>query len=283
VTRLGGGGGLPPAHAASVVADVQALLVEETRLGVPAIAHEECLSGYMGPQGTMFPQAIGLAGTWTPDRVEQMTTRIREQLQAVGAVQGLSPVLDVARDTRWGRTEETFGEDPRLIGALAGVYIRGLQGETPAAGVSATAKHFAAHGVGEGGKNRSSVHMGERELREVHLRPFEMVVPNAGVASVMNEYHDIDGVPCAADASLLTGVLRKEWGFDGTVVSDYFSVRFLEAEHGVASDDRAAAVQAVAAGLTSNSRSGSVTTASCRPSKTERSNAGSSNRPPDVC
>ncbi len=249
LTRLGGGGGLEPRRAAEITDELQTLLVEETRLGVPAVPHEECLSGYMGPDGTTYPQGIGLASTWAPQRVRRMTERIRDQLSAIGTAHALSPVLDVARDPRWGRTEETFGEDPYLVARMASAYVEGLQGPDPTEGVSATVKHFAGHAVGAGGKNRSSVGIGERELREVHLFPFEAAIRGSGAESVMNAYHDIDGVPCAADESLLTGILRNEWGFDGTVVSDYFSVRFLRDEHGVASDARNAAVQALTAGI----------------------------------
>ncbi|WP_242695657.1 glycoside hydrolase family 3 N-terminal domain-containing protein [Halomontanus rarus] len=249
ITRIGGGTGFEPERAAAVTDELQELLVNETRLGIPAIAHEECLAGYMGPGGTVYPQSIGLASTWEPDLIEEMSERIREQLLAIGTAHALSPVLDIARDPRWGRTEETFGEDPQLVAEMASAYVRGLQGESPEAGVSATVKHFAGHGAGEGGKNRPTVHLGERELREVHLFPFEVAVREANVESVMNAYHDIDGVPCAADASLLTGVLREEWGFDGTVVSDYFSVVHLIEEHNVASTELEAAVQALEAGI----------------------------------
>ena len=249
LTRIAGGGGIEPERAAAVTDEIQDLLVEETRLGIPAVPHEECLSGYMGPGGTTFPQGIGLASTWDPDLIENMTTRIREQLLSIGSAHALSPVLDVGRDPRWGRTEETFGEDPYLVAAMASAYVRGLQGEDPTDGISATVKHFAGHGVGEGGKNHTSVQIGERELREVHLFPFEAAIREAGAESVMNAYHDIDGVPCGADRSLLTGVLREEWGFDGTVVSDYFTVRFLKEEHGVAPNWREAAIRAVEAGI----------------------------------
>ena len=180
---------------------------------------------------------------------ERDRERIREQLLSIGCVHALSPVLDVGRDLRWGRTEETFGEDPQLIAEMGSAYVRGLQGTDPTEGISATVKHFAGHGVGEGGKNRSSVQVGERELREVHLYPFEAAIRDAGAESVMNAYHDIDGVPCAADESLLTGTLREEWDFDGTVVSDYFSVRFLHEEHGVARSRSEAAIQALEAGI----------------------------------
>jgi beta-glucosidase len=249
VTRLGGHAGLEPGRAAELTREIQSFLVEETRLGVPAVPHEECLSGYMGPDGTTYPQAIGLASTFEPELVEGMTERIREQLRAIGTAHALSPVLDVGRDPRWGRTEETFGEDPHLIARMAIAYVRGLQGAEPSEGVSATLKHFVGHGVGEGGLNRSSVQVGERELREVHLHPFEAAVREADAESVMNAYHDVDGVPCTGDERLLTDVLRGEWGFDGTVVSDYYSVRFLRDQHGVAGSLREAAVRAVEAGL----------------------------------
>jgi beta-glucosidase len=249
LTRVGGHGGFEPGRVAELVRELQSFLAAETRLGVPAIPHEECLSGYMGPGGSTFPQAIGLASTFDPDLVEETSRRIRGQLLAVGARHALSPVLDVGRDPRWGRIEETFGEDPHLVARMGVAYVRGLQGAEPSEGVSATAKHFVGHGAGEGGRNRSSVQVGERALREVHLRPFEAAVREAGVESVMNAYHDVDGVPCAGDERLLTDVLRGEWGFDGTVVSDYHSVRFLRDEHGVAATAREAAVRALEAGL----------------------------------
>ncbi|RDI69964.1 glycosyl hydrolase [Halopelagius longus] len=247
LTRIGGEGSLPPTEAARVTNEIQTYLREETRLGVPAIPHEECLSGYMGPEGTTFPQSIGLASTWDPDLVEEITGTIRTQLEAIGTKHALSPVLDVARDLRWGRVEETFGEDPYLVAAMACGYVEGLQGDGD--GISATLKHFAGHSVGEGGKNRSSVEIGRRELRETHLFPFEAAVRTANAESVMNAYHDIDGIPCASDEWLLTDVLRGEWGFDGTVVSDYYSVEFLRSEHGIAADEEEAGVMALEAGI----------------------------------
>jgi beta-glucosidase len=232
LTRIGGEGGLPPKAAAERTNELQAYLREETRLGVPAIPHEECLSGYMGPAGTTFPQMIGMASAWSPELLESVTDTVREQLEAIGTAHALSPVLDIARDLRWGRVEETFGEDPYLVASMACGYVEGLQDGGD--GVTATLKHFAGHGAGEGGKNRSSVNVGRRELRETHLFPFEAAVRTADAESVMNAYHDVDGVPCASDEWLLTEVLRGEWGFDGTVVSDYYSVEFLRSEHGVA-------------------------------------------------
>lgn len=190
---------------------------------------------------------IGMASTWSPSLVEEITVTIRRQLAAIGTKHALSPVLDVARDSRWGRVEETFGEDPYLVAAMACGYVNGLQGDGD--GISATLKHFAGHGAGEGGKNRSSVNVGRRELWETHLFPFEAVIKTADAESVMNAYHDIDGIPCASDEWLLTDVLRGEWGFDGTVVSDYYSVEFLRSEHGVAASEQAAGVMAVEAGI----------------------------------
>ncbi|WP_049947443.1 glycoside hydrolase family 3 N-terminal domain-containing protein [Candidatus Halobonum tyrrellensis] len=247
LTRIGGEGSLSPRAAAETTNRLQEYLREETRLGVPAIPHEECLSGYMGPEGTTFPQTLGMASTWSPDLMEEVTTTIRSQLEAIGTAHALSPVLDVARDLRWGRVEETFGEDPYLVAAMACGYVDGLQGDGD--GISATLKHFAGHGAGEGGKNRSSVNVGRRELRETHLFPFEAAVHTANAESVMNAYHDIDGIPSAADEWLLTDVLRGEWGFDGTVVSDYYSVEFLRSEHGVAADEEEAGRMAVEAGV----------------------------------
>jgi len=253
LTRTAGEGDLDPKRAALLTNQLQEYLIEETRLGIPAIPHEECLSGYMGPQGTVFPQMIGMASTWSPQLLESVTGVVRTQLQAVGAVHGLSPVLDVARDLRWGRVEETFGEDPQLVAAMARAYVSGLRATDTVRGdgrdVHATLKHFAGHAMGEGGKNRSSVQIGERELREVHLYPYEAVIRNGDAASIMNAYHEIDGVPCASSEWLLTDVLRGEWGFDGTVISDYGSVALLDGEHGVAANKREAGVAALEAGL----------------------------------
>ncbi|WP_247004736.1 glycoside hydrolase family 3 N-terminal domain-containing protein [Halosolutus gelatinilyticus] len=248
-TRLGGEGGLSPADAARIANELQTYLREETRLGIPAIPHEECLSGYMGPNATTFPQMIGMASSWNPDLLRTVTETIRGELEGIGTTHALSPVLDVARDLRWGRVEETFGEDPYLVSEMAAAYVNGLQGEGRADGISATLKHFVGHGATDGGKNRSSLNVGPRELREVHLFPYEAVISEANAESVMNAYHDIDGVPCASSEWLLTDVLRGEFGFDGTVVSDYYSVRHLVTEHGTANTKREAGVQSLEAGI----------------------------------
>jgi len=249
ITRIAGGSDLPPKEAAQLANEIQRFLLEETRLGIPAIVHEECLSGLMARGATTFPQAINLASTFEPDLVREMTTAIRKEMRAVGAHQGLSPVLDVLRDPRWGRTEETFGEDPYLIACMAVAYITGLQGDDLKQGIVATAKHFSGHGCSEGGRNCAPVHVGLREFREVLSFPFEVAVRVAKVQSIMNAYHDVDGVPCAASRDLLTEILRREWGFDGIVVSDYGSVHMLSNVHRVAIDEKDAACQALYAGI----------------------------------
>ncbi|MBO3799930.1 MAG: glycoside hydrolase family 3 C-terminal domain-containing protein [Candidatus Brockarchaeota archaeon] len=249
ITRVSGALGVKPGEGARIVNEIQKFLVEETRLGIPAIIHEECLTGFLAMGATAFPQAIGLASTWNPELIEQVASVIRRQMRACGAHQGLAPVLDVARDPRWGRTEETYGEDPYLVARMGVSYVKGLQGEDLRNGIIATAKHFAAHGFPEGGRNCAPVHATPREFREVFLFPFEAVVKLAGVYSIMNAYHDIDGVPCASSRALLTDILRGEWGFNGFVVSDYFAIRMLENFHYTASDAKDAAVKAIIAGI----------------------------------
>ena len=178
----------------------------------------------MARGSTVYPQAIGVASTFEPDLNAAMADGIRVQMRKAGAHQGLSPVLDVVRDPRWGRTEEAYGEDAYLVARMGTAFVEGLQGDDLATGVIATAKHFVGYGASEGGMNWAPVHVPDRELLEVFLHPFEAAVRTAGLASMMNGYHELDGVPCAANEHLLTGILRGSWGFDGTVVSDYFSV-----------------------------------------------------------
>ncbi len=151
-------------------------------------------------------------------------------MRSVGVHQGLAPVLDVVRDARWGRVEETIGEDPYLVGSIGAAYVRGLE----SAGIVATLKHFVGYSASKGGRNLAPVSVGPRELADVLLPPFEMALREGRPRSVMNAYTDIDGVPTAADAALLTGLLRDTWGFEGTVVADYFAVAFLKMLHGVA-------------------------------------------------
>src|SRR5688572_11333832 len=220
VTRLCGASSLRAVEAARAANTIQRHLVEHTRLGIPAIIHEEICAGLMAREATVFPQAIGVASTWRPALAEQMADVVRREMRAIGAHQGLSPVLDVCRDPRWGRTEETFGEDPYLVARMGMAFVRGLQGDDLREGVVATAKHFVGYGASEGGLNWAPAHIPPRELREVYLHPFEAAVRGAGLRSVMNAYHELDGLPCAVDPTLLTAILRDEWGFTGVVVSD---------------------------------------------------------------
>jgi beta-glucosidase len=249
VTRVSGASDLPGPRAARLANEIQRFLVERTRLGIPAIVHEEICSGLMARDATIFPQAIGVAATWRPELAGAMADSIRRTMRALGAHQGLSPVLDVCRDPRWGRTEETFGEDPHLVARMGVAFVRGLQGEDLTDGVLATAKHFVGYGASEGGLNWAPAHIPARELREVYLHPFEAAVRVAGLRSVMNAYHELDGVPCAVDRDLLTTILRDEWGFVGVVVSDYFAVRQLVAYHDLTADPGEAAALALTAGL----------------------------------
>jgi beta-glucosidase len=249
VTRLAGASNLHPNQLAVLANEIQRYLIENTRLGIPAVIHEECCSGYMARGATVFPQAIGVASTWEPELVEAMGDVIRRQMRAVGTHHALAPVLDIARDPRWGRVEETFGEDPYLTAKLGTAYIKGIQGSDLAQGVAATGKHFVGYGMSEGGLNWAPPHFDRRELNEVYLMPFEAAVREGKLASVMNAYHELDGVPCGSSKALLTGILRDEWGFDGTVVSDYFAIRTLQTYHHVARDKAEAAHIALDAGI----------------------------------
>lgn len=249
ITRPGGATGFSPKQTAKLVNEIQKFLVNKTRLGIPAFIHEECLSGYMTKGATIFPQMIGIASTWQPELCEQMTSRIRDQMKTLGIHQGLSPVVDVTRDPRWGRTEETFGEDPYLVLSMGVSYVKGLQSDNIKNGVVATLKHFVGYGVSEGGMNWAPAHIGERELREIFLLPFEAAIKEGKAKSVMNAYHELDGIPCGASKKLLRNVLRDEWNFDGIVVSDYFAINSIMDYHKVASDKEQAAIKALTAGI----------------------------------
>ncbi|MEY2423708.1 MAG: hypothetical protein QOI95_3775 [Acidimicrobiaceae bacterium] len=249
VTRIGASTGLRPAESAALMNIVQQYAIERTRLGVPVVVHEESTGGYCARDATVFPQAIGLASTWDPELVEQVAAVVREQLLAVGARHTLAPVLDIARDPRWGRVEETYGENPVLAGALGTAYVRGLQTDDLRNGVICTGKHFLGYGLPEGGMNHAPVHLGPRELREMFAEPFAAAIRDAGLASIMNSYSSIDGMPCAGAASILTGLLRDELGFDGLVVADYNAVELLITHHHTAADKATAAMQALSAGL----------------------------------
>jgi beta-glucosidase len=249
ITRVGGASSVTPRQSAELNNQLQKWVSEHTRLGIPLVVHEECCSGYMARGATVFPQAIGVASTWQPDLVRAMADVIRRQMRSVGAHHALAPVLDIARDARWGRVEETFGEDPYLTAQMGVAYVRGLQGPDFGDGIVATGKHFVGYGMSEGGLNWAPPHIAPRELRETYLLPFEAAVRVAGLGSIMNGYHELDGIPCGANRWLLTEVLRGEWGFEGTVVSDYFAVAQLQVYHHIAADRTQAAHQALAAGL----------------------------------
>ena len=249
ISRIGGFMNLPPEAIATLVNGIQKYLVNQTRLGIPAICHEECLSGYQGARGTTFPQMIGAAATWEPELIEQMTALVKDQMLVIGARQGLSPVLDVARDPRWGRTEETFGEDPYLISQMGIAYVRGLQGKNLNAGVIATGKHFLGYSLTEGGLNWAPAQIPPRELYEVFATPFEAAIQAAGLASVMNSYSEIDGIPVGVSEEILTDLLRDQMGFDGLVVSDYGTIEAAFNYHHISTDLQGAGIQALQAGI----------------------------------
>ena len=220
------------------------VVLEGSRLGVPALVHEECLTGFTTYGATVYPAAIAWGATFDPDLIERMAAAIGRDMAAVGVHQGLSPVLDVVRDYRWGRVEETIGEDPYLVAMLGSAYVRGLQ----SAGVIATLKHFAGYSASRAARNHGPVSMGRRELLDVILPTFETAIATASAGSVMSAYSDIDGVPAGADPWLFTEVLREAWGFTGTVVSDYWAVPFLASMHHVAADPDEAGALALTAG-----------------------------------
>ena len=249
VTRIGASTGLRPDESARVFNEIQRLAIDSQRLGIPVVVHEESVAGLCARGATVFPQAIGLAATWDPDLLESVAGVIRAQMLAVGARQTLAPVFDIARDPRWGRVEETYGEDPVLSGSMGTAYVRGLQTDDLREGVICTGKHFLGYGLPEGGMNHAPTHLGPRELREVYAEPFAAAIRDAGLASIMNAYCSIDGLPCAGSAAILTDLLRDELGFDGLVVADYYAVSLLITHHHTAADRATAAAQALAAGL----------------------------------
>jgi beta-glucosidase len=251
------GGGLAARQMAELTNDIQRFFVEHSRLGIPVIFHEECLHGHAAQEGTSFPQPIGLGATFDVDLVERLYAMAAAEARARGTHQALTPVVDVAREPRWGRVEETFGEDPYLVARLGVAAVRGFQGDATFTGktrVIATLKHYAAHGQPESGTNCAPVNVSLRVLRETFLSTFKAAVQEGGALSVMPSYNEIDGVPSHANRWLLQQVLREEWGFRGFTVSDYFAVRQLHespdaASHHVARNGKHAAALAVAAGV----------------------------------
>jgi beta-glucosidase len=245
LTRVYGSVPLTVAEGAAELVRQQRIVLDSARLPVPALVHEECLTGFTTFGATVYPAPIAWGATFDPDLVERMAAAIGRDMAALGVHQGLAPVLDVVRDYRWGRVEETIGEDPYLVGMLGAAYVRGLQG----AGVIATLKHFAGYSASRAARNHGPVSMGRRELLDVILPPFETAIAEARAGSVMNSYSDVDGVPAGADHWLLTELLRGMWGFTGTVVSDYWAVPFLATMHRVAADVSEAGGCALAAGV----------------------------------
>ncbi|WP_413498456.1 glycoside hydrolase family 3 N-terminal domain-containing protein [Buttiauxella gaviniae] len=226
---------------------LQKTLVEETRLGIPALFHEECLVGLLCKDATLFPSSLNYGSTWDLDLIERAAAAIGEEARSTGCHQGLAPVLDVSRDVRWGRTEETFGEDPWLVGMMATHYVKGLQGKNR--DLLATLKHYVGHSFSEGARNHAPVHLGFCELNDTFLLPFEMAVKLANAGSVMPAYHDIDNQPGHSDEFLMTTVLRQQWGFDGLIVADYGGVSLLHQHHGISHYAAESAALAFNAGL----------------------------------
>ena len=249
VTRIGASTGLLADESAQLANSIQKVLVENTRLGIPGVIHEEGVGGFLHRGATTFPQGLGLAATWNTDLMAEVAGVIRTQMRAVGARHNLSPVLDVARDPRWGRVEETYGESPELCGQMGVAYVKAMQTDDLANGVVCTGKHFLGYAYSLGGRNHAPVHLGGRELREVYAAPFAAAIREAGLASMMNSYSSIDGVPVAASREILTDLLRGELGFDGTVVADYFAVMQLFLNHKTAADAQGAAIASLGAGL----------------------------------
>ncbi len=250
-------GGRTAHQMAELTNEIQRFFVETSRLGIPVIFHEECLHGHAAPEGTSFPQPIGLGASFDPELVEKLYAMAAAEARARGTHQALTPVVDVAREPRWGRVEETFGEDPYLVARMGVAAVRGLQGDASfrdKKNVIATMKHFAAHGQPESGTNCAPANVSLRVLREVFLSTFKAAIQEGGALSVMASYNEIDGVPSHANRWLLEDVLRKEWGFQGFVVSDYFAIRELNERpelygHHLAADRKQAAALAVAAGV----------------------------------
>ncbi|MFE9749067.1 glycoside hydrolase family 3 N-terminal domain-containing protein [Saccharothrix saharensis] len=224
---------------------LQERVVAGSRFGIPAVVHEECLSGFATLGATVYPTPLAWAATFDVGLVREVASAIGRDLRSVGVHQGLAPVLDVVRDHRWGRVEETLGEDPYLVGQLGAAYVRGLE----EAGVIATPKHFAGHSAFGASHARGPVGIGPRELADVVLAPFEVALREGGARSVMSSRAAVDGVPVAANADLLRGLLRARWGFTGTVVADHWAIPFLACLHRVAADEGKAGVLALHAGI----------------------------------
>src|SRR6266851_1667180 len=230
---------------AEALARTQREIAAAGRFGIPAIAHDECLAGFTAWTAAIFPIPLAWGASFDPELVRQMAVQIGMSMRAVGVHQGLAPVLDVTVDPRWGRTEETIGEDPYLVATVGTAYVRGLE----STGLICTLKHFVGYSASRGGRNLAPAAVTSRQVADLLLPPFEMAIRLGGASSVMPAYTDIDGIPTAADPYLLSDVLRDAWDFTGTVVADYFGISFLELLHGVAAGPGQAAGLALAAGV----------------------------------
>jgi len=245
-----------PRETVDFVNAVQKWAIEDTRLGIPVLFHEESLHGYMATEATMFPQAIALGGTFDTDLMRRIQSVIAREVRARGVPYVLSPVVDIVRDPRWGRIEECFGEDPYLVAEMGVAAVEGLQGpgkfdKLRPGKVFATLKHMTGHGQPEAGNNVAPAQLAERELRQFFFPPFREIVRRTSIGAVMPSYNEIDGIPSHANTWLLGEVLRGEWGFDGIIASDYGGVHELATLHHVASDEADAALQALLAGVDS--------------------------------
>ena len=230
---------------AEMLARTQREIAAAGRFGIPAIAHDECLAGFTAWTAAIYPVPLAWGASFDPPLVHEMAAQIGASMRAVGVHQGLAPVLDVTVDPRWGRTEETIGEDPYLVATVGTAYVRGIE----STGLICTLKHFAGYSASRGGRNLAPVAVTARQVADLLLPPFEMAIRLGGARSVMHAYTAIDGIPTAADPYLLSDVLRDAWGFTGTVVADYFGISFLELLHGVAAGPAQAAALALAAGV----------------------------------
>ena len=247
---------LDPKESAQYANDVQKWVLENTRLGIPVMFHDEILHGSMLSGATVFPVPLSMASSWDADLVSRVFNVAARQTRIRGTHQVLGPNMDLAREARWGRTEETYGEDPYLTARMVVSVVKAIQGNATYANpkiddahVVATGKHFAGHGQPENGTNIGPVNISERLLRETHFRPFEAAIKEANLMSIMPAYHEIDGVPVHANKFMLDTVLRKEWGFQGTIVSDYYAMTELVKRHHVAADEADAAKQTLEVGL----------------------------------
>ncbi|MCK4419359.1 glycoside hydrolase family 3 C-terminal domain-containing protein [Candidatus Aerophobetes bacterium] len=234
-----------PRESTELANKMQKFIVEKTRLGIPVMIHEECLHGCVAKGSTIFPQAIALASTWDPDLMREVATAIGKETRARGIHHGLSPTINIARDPRCGRTEESYGEDSYLTLIMAISFVEGLQSQK----VVATPKHFVANFVGDGGRDSNEIHFSKRILKEIYFPAFKACIQKANALSLMPAYNSIDGVPCSSNKELLTDILRREWGFKGFVVSDYGSVLDIYTKHKVAETKAEAAKKALEAGL----------------------------------